>query len=159
MRVMWLAPYLERISCYIMPFFVSGMLLILSPHSAAKDLVCRRNFVLYNLRPYSHSLSFIYAICDYTSSEATYDRTIFMHVERARIHQLTLPKLPEAFFGPTQHLAKPQSFTCNCGYVHVPVAYDPSNGAPYHATYRMLHCPRSSPTWRYASGDLFETAS
>ena len=47
------------------------------------------------------------------ASEATYDRTIFVHVERARIHQLTLPKLPGAFFGPTQHLAKPPSFTCN----------------------------------------------
>ena len=46
-----------------------------------------------------------------------------------------------------------------CGYVHVPAAYDPSNGAPYNATYRMSHCPRSSPTWRYASGDLFVTVS
>ena len=47
-----------------------------------------------------YRLSTRYAICDYTSSEATYDRTIFMHVERASIHQLTLPKLPGAFFGP-----------------------------------------------------------
>jgi hypothetical protein len=51
MRVMWLAPYLERISYYIMTFFVSDMLLILPPHSAAKDSVCRRNFCTIQLAP------------------------------------------------------------------------------------------------------------
>jgi len=34
-----------------MQFFVSDMLLILSPHSGAKDLVCRRNFCTIQLAP------------------------------------------------------------------------------------------------------------
>ena len=70
-------------------------------------------FVLYNLHPYSHSLSFIYAICDYTSSEATYDRNISVYAVRAENYQLTLPKLPGASLGPTQHLENSPSFICN----------------------------------------------
>ena len=65
----------------------------------------------------------------------------------------------EHFLGPHSTWQNHHPSHVICGYVHVPAAYDPSNGAPYHATYRMLHCPRSSPTRRYASGDLFETFS